>query len=610
MDEVTSNYDKDFEGAQNLTVKYKFDNSFSAAFTVTVVGMVARIGATEYATLNAAIAAAANTGTSVSNPTEIVLLRNTTVPEAGMAANTGYTIPANKHIKLTVDAGENWTITASAGAFRLFAVSANASLNLDGTNGSLTLDGNNEAAEFNRQGVYVSGTLAMNSGVTITGFKNSSNGGGVFILGTFTMSGGSIETNSASPNGGGVYVGMGTFTMEGGTIYGIDDVSTPPKANTATGGGAVYVYGGTTQYGGALGTGAIGSTNNTLPPLNSAVKIGAAVYSTLADAIAAAPNTGTSVSNPTEIVLLRNITVPEAGMAANTGYTIPANKHIKLTVDAGEDWIITASAGAFRLFSTSSNSSLNLDGTNGSLTLDGNDEAAAANRQGVYVYGTNANFTMNKNITITGFNSTGSGGGVYVFIGGATFTMNGGTISGNTANIGGGVYVDSGTFTMNNGEISSNTTTGIGGGVYSGGYFTMSGGGISGNTASGGGGVWANGTNTAFIMNGGTISGNTASSGGGVYISAGGNFVMGGNSIISGNIASATGGGVYIFDGYFTMIRGVIYGKDVPSKANIANTTPNSAAVYVDGSGAAQYGGSYGTGAIANTDLTLPPGAP
>jgi hypothetical protein len=45
--------------------------------------------------------------------------------------------------------------------------------------------------------------------------------------------------------------------------------------------------------------------------------------------------------------------------------------------------------------------------------------------------------------------------------------MNGGAISGNTADLGGGVYVDtSGTFTMEGGAISGNTADYGGGGVY------------------------------------------------------------------------------------------------------------------------------------------------
>ena len=78
-----------------------------------------------------------------------------------------------------------------------------------------------------------------------------------------------------------------------------------------------------------------------------------------------------------------------------------------------------------------------------------------------------------------------NGGGVYV-INGGKFNMSGGTISGNTANgNGGGVYVDNGVFAMTGGAISNNLASGYGGGVYvtAGATFHMDGGTISGNAA-------------------------------------------------------------------------------------------------------------------------------
>jgi hypothetical protein len=142
---------------------------------------------------------------------------------------------------------------------------------------------------------------------------------------------------------------------------------------------------------------------------------------------------------------------------------------------------------------------------------------------------------------------------VYVSGTNATFTMNGGKITGNTSsyssNDGGGVYVaSSGTFTMEGGEITGNTSSG--GGVHVSGTnatFTMSGGEISGNTSSsyGGGGVRVSGTNATFTMSGGEISGNTSSSsssysngGGGVYVGSG-TFTMSGGEI-SGNTSSSS----------------------------------------------------------------------
>ena len=171
------------------------------------------------------------------------------------------------------------------------------------------------------------------------------------------------------------------------------------------------------------------------------------------------------------------------------------------------------------------------------------------------VYADGGTFTMDGG-TISGNTTEYGGGGVYVS--GGTFTMNGGTIAGNVAEAGGGVYVDGGTFTMNSGTISGNTAA-DGGGVcvaWSG-TFTMTDGIISGNTAEYGGGVYVSGR--TFTMEGGAISGNTASKdGGGVYVS-GGTFTMNGG-VISGNTAGVHGSGVGVY-GTFTMTGGYLDGK-------------------------------------------------
>ena len=113
--------------------------------------------------------------------------------------------------------------------------------------------------------------------------------------------------------------------------------------------------------------------------------------------------------------------------------------------------------------------------------------------------------------------SGSKGGGVYVG-GGGTFTMTGGSIAGNTAESGGGVYVDEdGTFTMEDGSINNNqVTSGGGGGVMvNKGSFTLSGGSITGNATSGatygyGGGVCLYGT---FNLSGDAIIQNNTKAG-------------------------------------------------------------------------------------------------
>ena len=157
-------------------------------------------------------------------------------------------------------------------------------------------------------------------------------------------------------------------------------------------------------------------------------------------------------------------------------------------------------------------------------------------------------------------------GGAGVEIQNGIFKMYDGTISDNyeenTGSYcgGGGVAVhSSGKFIMYGGEISSNKSDADSGGVgVVGASFEMHGGEISGNNAASGGGVclW----NNSFTLSGGTISGNTAKDdGGGVYFSG-----MSGNTLtisdtvkIEGNSA-ANGGGVYLKSRNLTMTGGSI----------------------------------------------------
>jgi len=246
----------------------------------------------------------------------------------------------------------------------------------------------------------------------------------------------------------------------------------------------------------------------------------------------------------------------------------------------------------------------------GTFTMEGNVSVSGntTNYGGGGVHVGHGSFIMRENASIFG-NTAGNGGGVCVEEGG-TFTMQGGSISDNTASGGGAVYVQEGTFIMQGGMLSKNTANNIGGAVYAyGGTITMQGGLISENTANGhGGGVYADGgTGGAFNMQGGTISnniaksygggayigshshnqyhygnrtftmqgnasviGNIASFGGGVFIGWDGTFIIKDNASVSGNTSTYRGGGVYFNDGTFTKIGGTIYGDD--AEHNLKNT--------------------------------------
>jgi len=102
--------------------------------------------------------------------------------------------------------------------------------------------------------------------------------------------------------------------------------------------------------------------------------------------------------------------------------------------------------------------------------------------------------TVNEGAVIKGNSAETNCGGLIAANDGVVLTMNGGTITGNTAKNGAGVMTWTGaTFVMKGGSISGNSVSINGGGLY-----------IS--------------TKSTFIMEGGTISNNTARSGGAIYM--------------------------------------------------------------------------------------------
>ena len=248
------------------------------------------------------------------------------------------------------------------------------------------------------------------------------------------------------------------------------------------------------------------------------------------------------------------------------------------------------------------------------------------NGSGVYVNGGTLNLysgqIANSSGQTTDYNQYG--GGVYVDKDG-TFNMNGGVITGNSANYGGGVYVKSGTFNMYGGTIKENTSSGgfgtlgfggagvyveesgnfimnndarvtentinsgsNGGGVYvNGGTFEMNGNAsVTGNQAKGGtlngGGVYVSGG--TFKMNGNaSVTDNKAKkgtlSGGGVYVE-GGTFEMNNTASVKGNTATNNGGGVYVESGTFNMNDGTISGNK--AKNDKTRNDTNGGGVYVN----------------------------
>lgn len=208
-------------------------------------------------------------------------------------------------------------------------------------------------------------------------------------------------------------------------------------------------------------------------------------------------------------------------------------------------------------------------------TPDSSGEVPLPTAGNVYYYLTE-DVTISKTCEVVCDNATS----IYICLNGHSITMTGtgpaikldGTSAGNRASLiitdcmgegkitrkgnakGSAVQVCGyGSFTMYGGTITGNHVNGSGGGVCiegTNGSFTMYGGTITNNSATGsGGGVYVDGKNSGFIMYGGTITNNSATgSGGGVYVGEKTQTYVwvGGNAQIAGNTAGGkTDSGIY-----------------------------------------------------------------
>ena len=326
-------------------------------------------------------------------------------------------------------------------------------------------------------GVYVysgSGTFNMYGG-SITGNRATGDGGGVYKSGSnssFNMYGGSITGNTANSYGGGVYVDGGGFTMSGGTIGGTKTGET----NTATYGGGVYVTG---KGSFTMSASADGQNIPSITGYN-ATENGGGVYVVGSSTF---KMTGGSIGGTNENDA--NTAYRGGGVcvdcgkftmsASADGQNIPSITGNNATENGGGVYVI-GSSSTFKM----------TGGTIGGT--DANDANTATNGGGVCV-SKNGSFEMSGSSCITNNKATSYGGGVHISYASATFTMKGGSITGNNAyksdyisTFGGGVCVGNGTFTMTDGSITGNNAA-YGGGVYTVNEFKMSGGSITGNNA-------------------------------------------------------------------------------------------------------------------------------
>lgn len=237
--------------------------------------------------------------------------------------------------------------------------------------------------------------------------------------------------------------------------------------------------------------------------------------------------------------------------AGHTLYLCLNGKKLESSLTSSDAW-----QGMSQVINVSNGAQFILCDCKGSGTIT---HSSGAKGKGVRVGGSDtaaATFSMYGG-TISGNHTDANcwgpdGAGVEIQNG--TFTMYGGTISDNHAEYagsnygGGGVCAHtSGTFTMYGGIISDNqSVTDAGGVTVVGGTMNIYGGTISNNIAKGdGGGIWTN-INGFIISGNSVIENNTAVKGGGVYYGSSSNtMTISESARISGNTATGDGGGVY-----------------------------------------------------------------
>ena len=280
---------------------------------------------------------------------------------------------------------------------------------------------NNEAGTFKMYG----GSISENK---ITDWNC---GGGVYNCGVFIMTGGTITKNYSKSSGGGVYNFKGSFNMSGTAA--VRDNEANPESGTSSGGGVTNYHGTFTMEGGTISGNKVGGNGG-------GGVCNEAAYGSNISKSAIFTMTGGTISDNTATVVgggVRN----SAGKDTTASFNMSGNAVIKEN---------TAQSGG----GVNNNGSV-------TMTMEGNAEIKDNTANGTY-------------------SNMGNGGGVYTSGGNdgyPVFNQNGGTVSGNKAQRGGGIYVSGGKWNAAGGSVIGNTAE-YGGGVHMGNSNTIT---LSGN---------------------------------------------------------------------------------------------------------------------------------
>lgn len=453
--------------------------------------------------------------------------------------------------------------------------------------GILTISGNptlsgGESSITPGSGIDNQSTLTILGNPKVSGGDSSSSAGGSALqnTGTATLYGG-IYTGGSGKTAGKAYVGKVIVELSDSTtekmykaVYTSDDSDVLSITGVRWNGMEDIVN-------------AFRIVETTAPVEPNAVRIGSTEYATLDYALAAV--TGSSAEHPVTIELLRDITASShIIIEKNTYVKLTSAEGGPYTIHRGA---VTSSLmiinGGAVLENIIIDGGAVWDGAGANKGQTSSAALVSIQHNG----GASPSLTLGQNAVIqNNDNNNALGGGVYV--GGGTFVLDGGTVAQNavqdTTGGGGGVYVgtnefDPGigySFHMKDGLITKNTAR-DGGGIFisSAASCTVDGGTITANTASGilggtagGGGISNAGT---LLINRGDITENRSSNKGGGILNKGNECVLSAGTV-SGNTADLLGQNVhtdttFVFSGSAQLDSGIGIGNDMQGKLLVSS---------------------------------------
>ena len=492
--------------------------------------------------------------------------------------------------------------------------------------GTLNLQGSGitiEASEASRHFMVASAGAVQFSGLTLLNGGSVARGGSIYNDGSrLTINGGAIRFNratgpAATDGGGGIYNDGGRLTLRGGLLIGRNRAS----GTSGSGGGVFNATGGTVtaenvrfvanranRAGGGIedASGVSGGTlalnlrdveftanvagpltrNRANPGNGGAIHLTGAGDSRIQGGSVRSNQAaleGGGLWNGTGTMTVQNVAI-----SRNTAFGDGADDGGGGVFNAGGTVRITGGSISRNVASGASGSGGGIH-NRGILSVAGTSITNnTANRAGGGIEDVGEGIgtppfdvalfsTTLTDVTLSGNNagmSPGNGGGFHS--GGGKARIRGGSVTGNVAVEGGGLW-SSGSMTVRNTSITGNTATGDdadhgGGGVFNqGGLTVLLNTTVRNNSATGasgsGGGVFHNGGSTR--IQGGTIEGNTASrAGGGLEAATGGAVALADVDFTGNSTGSApgNGGAVHVTAGTVTAVGGTVSGNTAASE--------------------------------------------